>query len=346
MWLVSGTGAQTQVDLRTQSKGVDFRSAPSTKPLKAGAALPQTCEVGDLFYLENAPVGTNVHSCVGLNTWAAQGVPLNGMSFSGSVLKTDGVKPQWVSPGGDLAGSPEAARVQGLQARPVSATAPQVGQALTWDGLEWKGQTVGGAPGTVTLESNNVPMGTRGVVNLIPGFGVISMISDSGTKLNVQQTVDTAAVLSKAAFQAGGALKCSSGGGSGTAYTCALSPTLTSYSPGMLLHWLPDVNGSGGATTLDVDILGPVPVKLMDGTADPSSEDIRGGRMNLIWHDGVVFRMIDSPRMVMGAPSGRPDCNAAMRGKIWALHGGSGVKDDVSVCAKDAADGYGWRTVY
>ena len=35
--------AQTQVDLRTQSKGVDFTAAQSTKPFKSGGALPATC---------------------------------------------------------------------------------------------------------------------------------------------------------------------------------------------------------------------------------------------------------------------------------------------------------------
>jgi hypothetical protein len=33
----------------------------------------------------------------------------------------------------------------------------------------------------------------------------------------------------------------------------------------MMLHWQPDVNGTGVPTTLNVDALGAVPLKLADG---------------------------------------------------------------------------------
>jgi hypothetical protein len=39
--------AQTLVDLRTQSKSVDFSGANTTKPFKSGTVLPATCTVGD-----------------------------------------------------------------------------------------------------------------------------------------------------------------------------------------------------------------------------------------------------------------------------------------------------------
>ena len=46
----------------------------------------------------------------------------------------------------------------------------------------------------------------------------------------------------------------------GVAYTCALAPTLTGYTTGMVLNWKPDLNSAGGAITLNVDLLGPVPI--------------------------------------------------------------------------------------
>lgn len=42
----------------------------------------------------------------------------------------------------------------------------------------------------------------------------------------------------------------------------------------------------------------------------------------------------------------KPACGAGTRGTFWASQGGVGVKDSVEICAKDAADAYGWRTIY
>lgn len=72
-WIVMGMGgtmlAQTQVDLRTQSKAVDFREAQSTKPVKSGSALPATCEAAEMFFLTTAPAGSNLYACPTPNTW-------------------------------------------------------------------------------------------------------------------------------------------------------------------------------------------------------------------------------------------------------------------------------------
>ena len=42
----------------------------------------------------------------------------------------------------------------------------------------------------------------------------------------------------------------------------------------------------------------------------------------------------------------KPTCDATVRGTYWHTRGGTGVKDSVEVCAKDAADAYAWRTIY
>lgn len=66
--------AQTQVDLSTQSKNVDFSQAPSTRPVKTGSALPSTCLAGQLFYLTTAPAGQNLYACTNAstNTWTLE----------------------------------------------------------------------------------------------------------------------------------------------------------------------------------------------------------------------------------------------------------------------------------
>ena len=84
---------------------------------------------------------------------------------------------------------------------------------------------------------------------------------------------------------------CGSASGSATTYTCALSPSLLTYTPNMVLHWRPDVNGAGGATTLKVDALGVVAVKQFDGTTNPSNTDIVANRLYSLWY-GTVFRLM------------------------------------------------------
>jgi len=62
----------TAVDLRTQTKDVDFSAALSTKPFQSGAALPSTCSVGAMFYLTSAAAGSNLYACTASNTWTVE----------------------------------------------------------------------------------------------------------------------------------------------------------------------------------------------------------------------------------------------------------------------------------
>ena len=71
--------------------------------------------------------------------------------------------------------------------------------------------------------------------------------------------------------QSGSALLCASASGSGSAYTCNMTPTAAAYTTGMTLRWKPDRNGNGGATTLNVDTLGGKSLKLADGASDPAA---------------------------------------------------------------------------
>src|SRR5690349_10363782 len=65
--------AQTQIDLSTQAKRVDFSKASFTKPLQMGTALPGACGVGQMFFKSDAPVGANLYACTAANTWSVQG---------------------------------------------------------------------------------------------------------------------------------------------------------------------------------------------------------------------------------------------------------------------------------
>jgi hypothetical protein len=82
--------AQTKVDLRTQSKSVDFSAATLTKPVRTGTSLPATCSSGEMFYLSSATPGYNLYYCTASNTWTPAGAsaPNYSQSFTSQTSVT------------------------------------------------------------------------------------------------------------------------------------------------------------------------------------------------------------------------------------------------------------------
>jgi len=141
---------QTMVDLRTQSKSVDFSSANATKPFKSGTVFPSICSVGEIFYKSDAPAGANVYGCTATNAWTLEGQGLPALSGNaGKSLSTDGVNVTWNALGGDVAGPIASATVTQIQGRSVSPAPPQSGQALIWNTTtnRWEPQAVSGGGG-------------------------------------------------------------------------------------------------------------------------------------------------------------------------------------------------------
>ncbi len=141
---------QTQVDLRTQSKSVDFSGANATKPFKSGTVFPSVCSVGEIFYKIDAPAGTNLYACTSLNAWTLEtsgSPPVTGNS--GKVLTTDGAALSFSSLSGDISGPVSAVSVGQIQGRVVSSAAPASGQALVWNAStnRWEPQNVAGGGG-------------------------------------------------------------------------------------------------------------------------------------------------------------------------------------------------------
>src|SRR5689334_7759948 len=125
---------QTMIDLRTQSKSVDFSTANTTKPFKSGTAFPSTCGVGEVFFKTDAPSGSNFYGCTAPNAWTleqASGLP-SPAAGNGKVLTTDGTSAFYSSLGGDISGSASALTVTQIQGRPVSSAASASGQSLAW----------------------------------------------------------------------------------------------------------------------------------------------------------------------------------------------------------------------
>ncbi len=64
--------AQTQIQMGTQAREINFSGAPYTRPVKTGTTLPATCNVGDMFFKVDTPPGKNLYGCAATNTWSAE----------------------------------------------------------------------------------------------------------------------------------------------------------------------------------------------------------------------------------------------------------------------------------
>lgn len=212
--------AQTQLDLKTQSKSVNFEGALSTKPLKSRSILPATCSTNEVILLTSAPAGSNIYVCVSTGNWAPQGVS-----------------------------------------------------------------------GTLTVQNGGNNIGARQTQNFVPGNGMLNVVTDLGNKINIEQAVDTSLVVSKAALQNGGVLLCKGASETAPVYSCAMSPALSGYSVGMVVNWVPSTGGAGAGNSLNIDLLGPVPLVRADGVTGAGAADIATGQLYQLWYDGAAFRL-------------------------------------------------------
>jgi len=356
LWALT-LAAQTQIDLRTQARNVDFSAASSTKPMAVGTALPPACAAGAMFFKTNAPAGQNLYACTSANTWTLEGgIAMGSCQYNAasqtltctdannnvySVVETasSATANQWVdyisSAGAPHTSQPAFAQIAGTVSPaqlPASAMQTNQSNAITGGtqdfsaaahtlpvktGLSaslpsacapgemyfatdapagdnlyacaqantWSGQ------GNLSVQTQGVTVGARDAANFIAGVGLLNTITDNGTQINIQSALDTAVVQTQPGEQSGGALLCASRSGSASRYTCSMSPALAAYTPGMVLHWEPDVAAAGGATTLNVDTLGAAPLTLADGVTSPPPSTIQAGQLYVIWYDGSVFRI-------------------------------------------------------
>jgi hypothetical protein len=97
--LLPGMGVtQTSVDLRTQTKNVDFSGAASTKPFKMGETLPASCSVGETFFRKNTSTTQGIFLCLPANNWRLVGLgqTVSGQSpVNGDVLRWNASAGYW-----------------------------------------------------------------------------------------------------------------------------------------------------------------------------------------------------------------------------------------------------------
>jgi hypothetical protein len=175
--------SQTLIDLRTQSKSVDFSGAGSTKPMSMGSSLPATCAPGQFFFLTSAPAGNNVYACNPANVWTQEGASLAvDPSTTNKVVSSNGTSIQWFALGGDISGAPNGITVSKLQGRSLGSTAPADGQVLKWNAAssQWlpaPGQTGNSSYVFISQVSLTIP----GTVHQLATANLIADCYDSST---------------------------------------------------------------------------------------------------------------------------------------------------------------------
>lgn len=93
-----GVRCQTAIDLRTQSKSVDFSNSNWTRPVKTVTSLPPTCNPGELVFVSTSAPGKNLYGCTATNVWtsmAPAGDLPSTTGQAGKVLSNDGSSIQW-----------------------------------------------------------------------------------------------------------------------------------------------------------------------------------------------------------------------------------------------------------
>jgi len=165
----AGAGAQTLVDLRTQSKSVDFTSANTTKPFKSGTILPAACSLGETFFKTNAPAGSNLYACTSPNAW--------------TLLAGGAAGPQ--GPAGPQ-GAPGPTGPQGVQG-PAGATGASGTQGPTGN---TGSQGSAGAQGPAGVTGLQGPAGSQGPAGAAGLNGAIARIQDAGANLPVEAVLN------------------------------------------------------------------------------------------------------------------------------------------------------------
>jgi hypothetical protein len=301
----------TAVDLRTQSKSVNFTAENATSPFQAGTSLPATCAVGQAFFQTNAAAGLNLYGCTAVNSWTL---------FSAGILL------------GDVTGTPSASTVSQIQGRPVAATAPTGGQSLAWSSSanSWTPQTMlgriqnsgtalpvepslnfagggctddptnsrtdctgtgGGGIAGVTIDLNGTAQGTQAALNFISGTGIIqSCVNNTGaSRVDCTPSYNSALIPTHDTIHANESY-CASSNGT-TAYTCSMpDKALISYSTGQVFLLNVDTT-CATSCTLNVDGNGIKTITQPNGSTAPTGALV-AGQAQLIWYDGTVMRLM------------------------------------------------------
>lgn len=155
----------------------------------------------------------------------------------------------------------------------------------------WSQQAGGGGSSGITVKAGGTTVGLRNSINIIPGAGVIPIVTDTGSQINIQIPIDTAVTDTRLNAASGADLRVAPSSNSGSAYVGCPSGLTPPLASGMVVHLAPDHGSAGGAATFNYCGTGAIAFTEADGATNLTSFDLVAGRQRDIWYDGAVWRL-------------------------------------------------------
>ncbi len=260
--------AQTLVDLRTQSKSVDFTGASTTKPMKTGTVLPAACGLGEAFFQTNAPAGSNLYLCTSQNSWTLQ---------SGTTGPTGPAGPTGPSgPTGPTGASGAIAHVQNNGTNlPVEGSLNFTNGGCTDDPTNSRTDCTGAGISGLNIDVNGSAQGAQATLNLISGTGIIQACANNtgANRVDCTPALDTSYALGRSMDQAGTDHSIiATSGGAGVVFAASGSPTLATYTQNQTWSFIASDHACAAAATVSIDGLAPIPIKKITGGTPVSVE--------------------------------------------------------------------------
>jgi len=143
----------------------------------------------------------------------------------------------------------------------------------------------------LTVQVDGKPVGAAGTLNLIPGSGITQVCSDNRSQKRVDCTpsLNTAVAATHQTVHTNENYCLSSNGT--PQYTCRLPySALRSYQAGMTFVLDADAD-CPSSCSLNIDNVGIVNIKKIDGTTDPGGA-LSKGQPHWVFYDGKVFRLM------------------------------------------------------
>jgi len=191
LWLVvSSISGQTLVDVRTQTKNVDFSGAASTIPAKSGTSLPASCKLGEMFFNTSNSPGQNLYTCAPANTWSllsGGGGSGGGSGISVPALTTVGNLPQYANTSGTaLAAGLSVVTTVGNPGSATSVpTESAVRSAISATGSTFSNLTGGTNTGAAMLIGSGASLAASGsgtiAATSVPASGVTGLAPSATT---------------------------------------------------------------------------------------------------------------------------------------------------------------------
>jgi hypothetical protein len=291
-WVVAcALQAQTLVDLRTQSKSVDFTAASTTKPMKTGTALPAACGVGEAFFQTNAPAGSNFYLCTSQNSWtlesgiagtggttgpAGPAGPVGPTGLTGPAGPTGPTGPAGsTGPTGSNGANGTNGAIAHIQSGGANLPAESIlnfsGGGCTDDPTNSRTDCTGsGGISGLNIDVNGAAQGTQSTLNLISGTGIIEACANNtgANRVDCTPALDTTFALSRSLDQAGTDHSIIATSGSvGVTFVATGSPTLTTYTQNQTFSFIASDHACSSGATLNIDGLGPIGIKKVVGGA-------------------------------------------------------------------------------